>query len=241
MTGGWLVNNPQGMTIKEMPDSERPRERLLREGAQVLSNAELIGILLSSGTYGTSAVELARRILYHQSEGLASLRECTLEELCEIKGVGSAKASQILAAVELGRRIALTDRSHRYRIQQPEDVSRLLMEDLRFLQKEKFCVLLLNTKHEVTAIEEVSIGSLNASIVHPREVFKPAIKKSSAALILAHNHPSGDPSPSQEDIKVTQRLIDTGQLVGIRVLDHVIIGDNLFVSLRESNCCSFEE
>jgi DNA repair protein RadC len=178
-------------------------------------------------------------VLCHQPEGLAFLRNCTVEELCVIKGVGPAKACQILAAVELGKRITLTERNQRYKIKCPADISRLLMEDMRFLKKEKFCVLLLNTKHEVMTIEEISVGSLNASIVHPREVFVPAIKKSSSAVILVHNHPSGDPTPSKEDIQITKRLIESGALIGISVLDHVIIGDNIFTSLREIEACSF--
>ncbi|MDW7671493.1 MAG: DNA repair protein RadC [Bacillota bacterium] len=226
-------------TIKEMPESERPRERMQQEGPHVLSNAELIGIILSSGTQNISAIELGRMVLCHQPEGLAFLRNCTVEELCVIKGVGPAKACQILAAVELGKRITLTERNQRYKIKCPADISRLLMEDLRFLKKEKFCVLLLNTKHEVMTIEEISVGSLNASIVHPREVFLPAIKKSSSAVILVHNHPSGDPTPSKEDIQITKRLIESGALIGISVLDHVIIGDNIFTSLREIEACTF--
>jgi len=226
-------------TIKEMPINERPRERMQQDGVHVLSNAELIGIILSSGTEKISAVELGRMVLCHQPEGLTFLRNCTVEELCKIRGIGPAKACQILAAVELGKRISLTEVNQRYKIKCPEDVSRLLMENMRFLQKEKFCTLLLNTKHEVMNVEEISVGSLNASIVHPREVFIPAIKKSSSAIILVHNHPSGDPTPSKEDIQITKRLIESGALIGISVLDHVIIGDNQFTSLRETDACSF--
>lgn len=225
--------------IKAMPLNERPRERMQQEGPQALSSAELIGILLSSGTHKMSAVELGRLIVSHQPEGLAFLKNCSIEELCAIKGVGNAKACQILAAIELGKRISATDRNQRYKIKNPEDISRLVMEDLRFLQKEKFYILLLNTKHEVLHREEISVGSLNASIVHPREVFLAAIKKSCSAIILVHNHPSGDPTPSKEDILITKRLVDAGRIIGISVLDHVIIGDNVFTSLREVDACSF--
>ncbi|MEN1762066.1 RadC family protein [Anoxynatronum sibiricum] len=228
-------------TIKKMPASERPRERMQSAGAHVLSNPELLGIILSSGTQDVSAVELGRRILcHHPNEGIAFLRNTTINELCEIKGIGTAKACQIMAAVELGKRISLREQNQRYKIKSPEDISRLLMDDLRFLQKEKFCILLLNTKHEVLKIEEISVGSLNASIVHPREVFLPAIKNSCAAIALVHNHPSGDPSPSKEDIQITNRLIEAGKLLGISVIDHVIIGDNVCVSLRELDACSFQ-
>ncbi len=226
--------------IKAMPVSERPRERMQLDGPQALSSAELIGIILSSGTQKMSAVEVGRFVISHQPEGLSFLKNCTVEELCAIKGVGIAKACQIMAAVELGKRISALERTQRYKIRNPEDISRLLMDDLRFLQKEVFCILLMNTKHEVLSTEEISVGSLNASIVHPREVFLPAIKKSCSAIILAHNHPSGDPTPSKEDILITKRLIETGHIIGINVLDHIIIGDNVYTSLRETEACTFQ-
>lgn len=226
--------------IKAMPVSERPRERMQQEGPQALSSAELIGILLSSGTQKMSAVELGQLIVSHQSEGLAFLKNCTIEELCAIKGVGMAKACKILAALELGKRVSAMDRHQRFKIRNPEDISRLVMEDMRFLQKEKFYILLLNTKHEVLHREEISVGSLNASIVHPREVFLAAIKKSCSSIILVHNHPSGDPTPSKEDVLITKRLIDAGRIIGIAVLDHVIVGDNIFSSLREMDVCTFD-
>ena len=225
--------------IKTLPASERPREKLIKEGVHHLSNPELIGIVLSSGTHNASAIDLGRAILACNNEGLSDLRGMTVEELCKINGVGPAKACQLMAAVELGRRISLTDRKHRYKIHNPEDISRLLMDDMRFQKKEIFSILLLNTKHEVLGIEQISVGSLNASIVHPREVFVAAIKKSCSAIVLAHNHPSGDPAPSKEDIQITKRLIEAGSIIGIRVLDHVIIGDNAYTSLREQQCCDF--
>ncbi|RQD70626.1 MAG: JAB domain-containing protein [Tindallia sp. MSAO_Bac2] len=227
MTSGYTV------TIKEMPETERPREKLLSEGPQILSNAELIGIILSSGTQNQTAIDLGKAVLCQSNEGLSFLRNCTIQELMEIKGIGLAKASQIIAAAELGKRLAITGRDSRYRIKCPEDISRLVMEDLRHLKKEVFNILLLNTKHEVISVEKISVGSLNASIVHPREVFQPAIRKSSSAIILVHNHPSGDPTPSKEDVNITKRLVESGDLLGISVLDHVIIGDNIYVSLRE--------
>lgn len=234
MTPGYTV------TIKEMPETERPREKMLLEGPQILSNAELIGIILSSGTQNQTAIDLGRSVLCRHNEGLSFLRNCSMQELMEIRGIGPAKAAQIIAAVELGKRISLTGRDMRYRIKCPEDISRLVMEEMRYLKKEVFTILLLNTKHEVISIEKISVGSLNASIVHPREVFHPAIRKSSSAIILVHNHPSGDPTPSSEDQNITKRLIDAGTLLGISVLDHVIIGDNVYTSLRELNSVLFE-
>ena len=220
-------------TIKNMPISERPREKMITYGCQSLSNAELLAIVLSTGTKDKTAIDLARGILNMSSEGLRTLTNCTMEELMQIRGVGLAKASQVIAAVELGKRIALTTNVNNYKIQGPEDISNLLMEEMRYLNKEIFNIILLNTKNNVIAIENISIGSLNASIVHPREVFNIAIKRSSSAIILAHNHPSGDPKPSMEDINITKRLIEAGTIIGINVLDHIIIGDGIYFSMKE--------
>lgn len=220
-------------TIKRMPLSERPREKMLTYGCQSLSNAELLAIILSTGTKDKTAIDLATAILNMSNEGLRSLTDCTIEELNQIKGVGLAKSSQVIAAVELGKRIALTTKVNNYKIKGPEDVSNLLMEEMRYFKKEAFNIILLNTKHDVIAVENISIGSLNASIVHPREVFNRAIKRSSSGIILAHNHPSGDPKPSGEDINITKRLIEAGKIIGINVLDHVIIGDGIFLSMKE--------
>lgn len=223
----------QYTTIKKMPISERPREKMVSYGCQSLSNSELLAIILSTGTKDRTAIDLANSVLNMSNEGLRALRDCTIEELSQIKGVGLAKASQIIAAVELGKRIALTTKVNNYKIKSPDDVSNLLMEEMRYLKKEVFNILLLNTKHDVIAIENISIGSLNASIVHPREVFNRAVKRSSSAIILAHNHPSGDPKPSGEDINITKRLIEAGTIIGINVLDHIIIGDGVYFSMKE--------
>lgn len=220
-------------SIKNMPISERPREKLLSYGSQSLSNAELLAIILSTGTKDRTAIDLARSILNTSTEGLRGLKDCTIEELSQVRGVGLAKASQIIAAVELGKRISLTTKVNNYKIKGPDDVSNLLMEEMRYLNKEIFNILLLTTKHDIIAIENISVGSLNASIVHPREVFNRAIKRSSSAIILAHNHPSGDPNPSGEDINITKRLIEAGNIIGISVLDHIIIGDGVYFSMKE--------
>ncbi len=222
-------------TIKNMPRDERPREKLLNYGVRRLSNTELLAIVLSTGTKEKSAIGLAENILNYNGEGLRFLTDSTVEELSQIKGIGLAKSSQLIAAVELGKRIALATKANNYRIKTPDDVSNLLMEEMRYLKKEHFNIILMNTKNEVIAIENISVGSLNASIVHPREVFVRAIKRSSFAIVLAHNHPSGDPSPSTEDIKITQRLQEAGKLIGITVLDHIIIGDGNYYSLKEND------
>lgn len=219
------------LTIKDMPADLRPRERLLREGAQSLTDPELLAILLRTGTATSTALELAAVVLTHFN-GLRGLVQASVEELSEIKGVGPAKAAQIKAALELGKRVATNAPEQRVVIKTPEDAAGLVMEEMRHLDREHFRALLLNAKNQVIGQEVISIGTLNSSTVHPRELFKNAIKRSAAAIILIHNHPSGDPSPSREDIEVTRRLIEVGHLIGIEVLDHLIIGDNKFNSFR---------
>nr|WP_066365567.1 DNA repair protein RadC [Neobacillus fumarioli] len=220
------------LMIRDFPLDERPRERFIHHGPQSLSNHELIAILLRTGTKDESVLQLANRLLSH-FEGLRQLKNATLEEITEIKGIGSAKAIQILAAVEIGRRIANSTFNDRYVIRSPEDGAKYVMNDMRFLPQEHFVCLYLNTKNQVIHKQAVFIGSLNASIVHPREVYREALKRSAASIIAVHNHPSGDPTPSREDIEVTKRLAECGKIIGIDLLDHLIIGDNKFVSLKE--------
>jgi len=220
------------LTIKEMPEEMRPRERMAKDGPETLSNQELLAILLRTGTRKETAVDLAARLLTNVGS-LRGLVGVTIEELSQIPGIGLAKAAHVKAAIELGKRVATTAPENRPAIRTPADVSRLVMEDMRHLDKEHFRVILLNTKHHVLSVEAVSVGSLSTSIVHPREVFKNPIRKSAAAVILVHNHPSGDPTPSREDVDVTRRLEEAGRLLGIDILDHVIIGDNRYCSLKE--------
>ncbi len=218
--------------IKELPEDLRPRERMLEAGPQALSNAELLAILLRTGTKEESALQMAHRILSIEG-GLRFLGDVPLKELQSIKGIGLAKASQIKAAVELGLRIVSLKGEMRPIIKSPADVANFVMNDMRFLDREHFQVICLNTKNHITDRETVSIGGLASSLVHPREVFKNPIKKSAAAIILIHNHPSGDPTPSSEDLEVTRRLVEAGRILGIDVLDHVVIGDNRYCSLKE--------
>lgn len=220
------------LTLRDIPKEERPRERMLHFGANALSNAELIAILLRTGSRAESAVGLAQRVL-KESEGIRSLVDMSVEQLMNIKGIGFAKAMQIQAGIELGRRLSQSTLDSSIIIRSPQDAARFVIEDLRYLQKEHFVCLFLNTKNHVIAQETLSMGSLNASIVHPREVFRAAIRRSSASIICVHNHPSGDPSPSPEDVEITNRLVEAGKIVGIDVLDHLIIGDQNFVSLKE--------
>lgn len=219
-------------TVKEMPMEDRPREKLKAFGASVLSSAELLAIVLRTGNREETAVTLAQRIL-NNFGGLRELQACSVEELSSVKGIGLAKAAQIIASLELANRLAKSRTATRPIIHTPEDAAKLLMTEMRWLQKEHFRILLLNTKHHVLSIPTISIGSLSASIVHPREVFREAIRSSAAAIILAHNHPSGDPSPSDEDIKITKRLTEIGKLMDITVLDHIIIGDGRYLSMKD--------
>lgn len=218
--------------IRDFPSSERPRERFLRDGPQNLSNQELIALLLRTGTKNESVLQLAERLITH-FDGLRLLKDASIEEMTTINGIGEAKAIQFLAAVEIGRRVNNLCYSDRYVIRSPEDCANYCMNDMRFLTQEHFVCLYLNTKNQVLHKQTVFIGSLNASIVHPREVFKEAFRRSAASIICLHNHPSGDPTPSKEDIDVTKRLLECGKIIGIDVLDHLIIGEKKYVSLKE--------
>lgn len=222
----------QPVMLRDLPHEERPRERMMHYGAESLSQAELLAILLRTGTRRESAIHIAQQML-GKIGGLRGLVDLSIEELTEINGIGPAKAVQLKAGIELGRRLANSRFTMPVIIRSPQDAAEILTEQLRYLQKEHFVCLFLNTKNHVIGQETLSMGSLNASIVHPREVFRAAIKCSSASIICAHNHPSGDPTPSPEDISLTSRLLKAGEIVGIEVLDHLIIGDNGFVSLKE--------
>jgi DNA repair protein RadC len=220
------------LMIRDFPADERPRERLLTEGPESLSNHELMAILLRTGTKDESVLQLSNRLL-NQFEGIRRLKDATVEEITSIKGIGPAKAVQIMAALELGRRISRIQYEDRYVIRSPEDGANYVMEDMRFLSQEHFVCLYLNTKNQVLHKQTIFIGSLNASIVHPREVYKEAFKRSAASIVAIHNHPSGDPTPSREDIEVTKRLVECGKIIGIELLDHLIIGEHKYVSLKE--------
>jgi len=230
---GESTNNYKNYTIKDLPLNERPREKLLKYGVSSLSNAELIAVIIRTGHLEDNAIDLANRILSLDSSGIGYLSQVTVEELTKINGVGYCKAAQIVAAIELGKRISSRSADARLKVDSPIVIVELLMEEMRYLNKEHFKVVLLNTKNQIISIEEISIGNLNSSIVHPREVFNIAIKRSANSIILVHNHPSGDSTPSKEDISITHRLIDAGNIIGIKVLDHIIIGDNNYVSLKQ--------
>ncbi|GAK12596.1 LOW QUALITY PROTEIN: DNA repair protein RadC [Geomicrobium sp. JCM 19039] len=216
----------------KLPVNEMPRERLVREGPDKLSNQELLAILLRTGSRGETVLDQSQRLLTSFG-GLLQLKDATVEELQAVRGIGFVKAIEIRATLELAKRIHTMNTKEKWIISGPEDVTERVMEEMRFLQQEHFIALYLNTKNQVMHKQTLFIGGLNSSIVHPREVFKEGIRRSAASMICLHNHPSGDPSPSKEDIQVTKRLVDCGNIIGIPVLDHIIIGDQCYVSLRD--------
>ncbi len=220
------------MQIKSLPKNERPVEKALSQGIERLSNSELLALILHTGLKNQSAIGLGEQILSALPGGLSGLGGCAVEDLLAIEGIGQVKACSLLAAVELGKRIAGGTRDEKLRITSSDDVARLFMEELRYLKKEHFKCVLLNSKGELITVDNVSVGELSSTVIHPREVFQKAIRKSAAAIIFVHNHPSGDPSPSRQDIDTTRRLCEAGELLGISVLDHIIIGDGRFSSFR---------
>lgn len=232
---GTNLDSERSYTIKDLPLSERPREKLYSYGPESLSNAELLAIIIRTGHKKETAIDLAQKVLNMDMKGLAHLSEVRLEQLKKIKGIGDCKAAQILAAIEIGKRLNRWGAHDKIKVNSPMILANLVMDEMRFLNQEHFNIALLDTKNQILAIENISIGTLNASIVHPRDVFNVAITKSANSIILIHNHPSGDPEPSNEDINITHRLTEVGNLIGIKVLDHIIIGDNRYVSFKEKN------
>jgi DNA repair protein RadC len=223
-----------GYTMKSLPEDERPREKLIRSGAESLSNVELLAIIVKSGIKNSSALDIAKEIFSRSGKGIHSLSDVSVEELCEIKGIGSSKASEIIAAIEFGRRI-MVSKEEKFKITSPTDISNYLMQEMGNLKKEHFNIVMLDNKNYIVEVHNVSIGSLNSAIVHPREVFKNAVRRSSASIILAHNHPSGITTPSKEDISITKRLLECGDIIGIKVLDHIIVGKNEYFSFKEQS------
>ncbi len=208
--------------IRELPEAERPREKLLERGAAALTDAELIAILLRTGLPGANAVDVARHLL-QRYETLGALSRCSVDEIASIPGIGQAKALQLVAAFGLGQRLA-RETLVRQKLDSPELVHDLVASEMRMLHKESLRVLSLDTRYRLLRMEEVSLGSVNESIAHPREVFRPAVIASAYAVIVVHNHPSGDPSPSQADHSLTRRLAAAAELLQIKLLDHIIIG-----------------
>lgn len=220
-------------TMKELPEDERPYERLEALGAKALSDAELLSIILRTGGRDHTSVDLARQVLSLSDKKLCGLHQCRMEELQQIRGIGRVKAIQLKALAELAIRMAKADAVYRYRINSPKSIAKIYMEEMRYLDKEHIKVVFLDTKNGILSDIYISIGTVNASLVDPREVFKEALTRGAVNIILLHNHPSGDPSPSSDDIDVTKRLVKAGEVIGIKVIDHLIIGDGTYLSMKE--------
>lgn len=218
--------------IMDLSKNERPRERLIKYGVKALSNAELLSIILGSGSKKENIVELSNRII-KESGGLNGLLNSNLEAFQSLYGVGKVKSAQIVAIAEISKRFNSYKDGGEYKILKPLDAANLVMSEMSNLKQEHLMEILLNTKNIVICVSDISVGSLNSSIVHPREVFCEAIKKNSASIIICHNHPSGDPSPSSEDLNITYRLKECGKILGITLLDHLIIGNGKYISLKE--------
>ncbi len=223
--------------VRDLPEEERPREKLIRWGASALSDTELLAILLRTGTSSVSVLHLAEEVLAkYRDKGLVSIMNMSPQEIASVHGVGLAKAATIVAAVELGRRLSTKAAQKTEKIEGPADAARYMMPLLRHEQKEHFLVMLLDVRNRVLATPTISVGGLTSSIAHPREVFQEALRYSAAALILVHNHPSGDPSPSREDIQITKQMMKAGEIMGIPVLDHIVLANDDFISIKEANC-----
>lgn len=219
--------------INDIPKNERPMEKLLKYGADDLTNAELLAVLLRSGTRGENIISLSTRLL-SEVGGLDGLLHINLDEVKKLKGIKDVKACQIVAMMELFKRFrTLKSISNDFKVSSPKDISTLLINEMNNLNQEVLKLILLNTKNIVIGVRDVFKGSLNSSIVHPREIFREAVQRGSANIIICHNHPSGDPTPSKEDINITLRIKQCGDLMGINLLDHVIIGNNNYISLKE--------
>jgi DNA repair protein RadC len=227
-----------GAALSALPAEERPREKLLRAGPATLSDTELVAVVLGTGVAGRDALAVADDLLA-ASGGVAGLAALPAARLTRAMGVGSGRAARLMAAIELGRRVMAGPRALRPRVAAPAAAAAYLLPRLGRLREEHFGVLLLDTRHRLIRTVVVSIGSLDASLVHPREVFRAATEHSAAAIVLFHNHPSGDPAPSAEDLILTRRLVQAGELMGIGVVDHVVLGDGCWHSVRESSPAVF--
>lgn len=223
----------QNHTIQSLLKSERPYEKCELRGPENLSDAELLAVLLRTGTKGESVLEISRRILEAGNGTLGSLYGLTRESLQKIRGVGKVKSIQLLCLLELSRRLAKGDESERLKFSSPASVARYYMEDMRHLRQEYMKLLMLNTKSVLIAEKDIYKGTVNASLASPREIFLEALQREAVSIILLHNHPSGDPSPSSVDIAVTERIRQAGEMIGIELLDHIIIGNNCYISFLE--------
>lgn len=229
-------------TIKTMEKEERPYEKCEKYGAKNLTDIELLAVILRSGTKGESSLDLAKKLLYKTaySDGLLNIHHWSFDALMRIRGIGKVKALQILCLSELCRRLAKETAAEGLDFSSPQSIAGYYMEDMRHLNQEQMKLLMLNTKTKLLGETDISKGTVNASLVSPRDLFIEALQKNAVSIVLLHNHPSGDPSPSREDLLITKRIQDAGKLIGIELLDHIIIGNNCYTSLREEglfSCC----
>ncbi len=224
--------NSNPPAIRDFPAGERPRERLCAYGAMSLSNAELIAILLRTGLKGENVLAFSNRLLA-EFKGLDGIARASYDDLCEQRGISLAKACQLLAGIELGRRVASPDPRQLHKINVPADIASLLSAEMAYLDRENLRVVLMNIKNQVIDVEKLYSGSVNSAIVRPAEVFASALKRNCPAIAVVHNHPSGDPTPSDDDIETTSKLVQAGRLLDVEVVDHVVIGHGKFVSMRE--------
>lgn len=223
----------KSIRLKDMPEFERPREKLLELGAEALTNGELLAIILKTGARGENVVSMSNRII-SEFDGLDGILSAGYNEITQIKGIKNSKASQILAIAELYRRFnTLKSQKRNFKVKCPSDLAGLLYNEFGYNNQEILKLIMLNTKNIIIGSKDIFKGGLNSSIVHPREIFSEALKRNSASIIVCHNHPSGDPTPSKEDINITLRLAECGKIVGINLLDHIIIGSNKYISLKE--------
>lgn len=219
-------------TVRDLPKPERPRERLQKIGAENLSAQELLALVIGRGIPKKSVMTIAQELI-STFGNVNAISQATLEELCQIKGIGIAKAAQIKASFELAKRENLETDEENFDIKNPEAVCKVISSSIEEKAKEHFKLILLNSRNKKIGISTISIGTLTTSLVHPREVFKEALAHSAASVILAHNHPSGDPEPSEDDLKITRKLVESGKILGVEVIDHIIVGKNNFYSFRE--------
>jgi len=226
------MSKDSSFTVRDLPKPERPRERLQKFGPEALSAQELLALVIGRGIPKKSVMNIAQELLA-KFGNVKAIGQATIEELSQIKGIGLAKAAQIKACFELGKREDLEPELKHFDIKDPEAVVKAIRASIQDKAKEHFKLILLNPRNKIIGISTISVGTLNASLVHPREVFKDAIKHSAASVVLAHNHPSGDPEPSEDDLKITKKLVESGTILGIEVIDHIVIGKNNFCSFKE--------
>lgn len=223
------------ITVKNLPSSEQPDEKLEQHGSETLSDAELLAIIIRTGTNKERSIDVAYRVLKKagRENGLLSLNQMTLEELMEIKGIGKVKAIQLKAVAELAKRMSKANKNRTSCFTNPRQIAEYYMEDMRHLQHEEILLIMMNTKNQIIKEKRISVGTVNASILSPREVYVHALSNRAVHIVLLHNHPSGDPTPSREDIQITGTIKKAGELIGIGLMDHIIIGDNKYISLKE--------